>query len=264
MGRSISIVSISINRRSRVPLYYQIQQSLLKRITAGKFKTGDLLPSEQEISARLGISRMTARQALKSLCHLGVTYSRRGKGTFVSGIKLEKNFRQVQSFTEEMKARGLKPQARVLSFQTIPARGEVAEALKLPLGEPVVSLRRLRLADSCPMGIECSHLPARICPGILKAFNPRNSLYQALWKRYGILMAVAEEVVEVGRVSAEEARLLHTRPGSPVFQFTRTSYLQDGRPVEYVKSIYRGDRYKIVTRLMRLNRDFEMEAVRRT
>ena len=258
------MVSISVNRHSRVPLYYQIQQSLLKQITTGRLKTGDLLPSEQEISARLGISRMTARQALKSLCHLGLTYSRRGKGTFVSGIKLEKNFRQVQSFTEEMKARGLKPEARVLSFQTIPARGDIAEALKLPVGEPVVSLRRLRLADSWPMGIECSHLPARICPDILQVFNPSKSLYQTLWKRYGILMAVAEEVVEVGQANAEEARLLRTRPGSPVFQFTRTSYLQDGHPVEYVKSIYRGDRYKIVTRLTRLNRDFGMGMVRKS
>ncbi len=92
----------TLDRHSVVPLYYQIQQRLLEQIRSGALKAGEPVPSEQEIAARLGVSRMTARQAVKSLCHLGVAYSQRGKGTFVSGTKLEKNFRQVLSFSEEM------------------------------------------------------------------------------------------------------------------------------------------------------------------
>jgi len=93
-----------LDRQSAVPLYYQIQQHLLGQIRSGLIKPGQPVPSEQEISRSLRISRMTARQALKSLCDLGVTYSQRGKGTFVSEIKLEKSFRQVLSFSEEMQA----------------------------------------------------------------------------------------------------------------------------------------------------------------
>src|SRR6266436_5551613 len=82
--------NLILDRQSVVPLYYQIQQSLLGRIRSGELVVGAPMPSEQEIATRLGVSRMTARQALKSLCSLGVAYSQRGKGTFVSRFKLEK------------------------------------------------------------------------------------------------------------------------------------------------------------------------------
>jgi GntR family transcriptional regulator len=106
------------------------------------------------------------------------------------------------------------------------------------------------------MGIESSYLPDRLCPGLKDTFDPRTSLYKALSDHYGIQMAIADEVIESGLAEAEEARLLRIRRGSPVFSFTRTSYVQQGRAVEYVKSTYRGDRYRIVNRLVRLKHEF--------
>lgn len=239
----------ALDRRSVVPLYYQIQQHLLDQIRAGVLKPGELIPSEQEISDRLRISRMTARQALKSLCDLGVTYSQRGKGTFVSAIKLEKNSRQVLSFSEEMQASGSRPRSKVLSFEVAAAAPDVANALRLPPGEKVVSLRRVRMTASSPMGLEWSRLPLRLCPDLLETFDPNRSLYQTLFESYGVQIIAADEVVEAGLASAEEAKLLRFAVGSPVFFFTRTAYVQSGQPVEYVKSTYRGDRFKLVNRL---------------
>jgi GntR family transcriptional regulator len=242
-----------LERRSAIPLYYQIQRHILGEIRSGALKPGELIPSEQEISARLRISRMTARQALKSLCELGVTYSERGKGTFVSALKLEKSFRQVLSFSEEMQARGSRPTARVLSFKVVDATPEVAGVLRLNRGAKVVSLRRVRLADSSPMGIEWSRLPLRLCPDLVENFEPRGSLYRTLHERYGIQITVTEEVVEASVAGAEDSKLLGIRQGAPVFAFTRTSYVRGGQPVEYVKSVYRGDRYKLVNRLKRVD-----------
>jgi GntR family transcriptional regulator len=105
------------------------------------------------------------------------------------------------------------------------------------------------------MGIECSYLPLQLCPNLIKTLNPRASLYQTLSAHHGIQLFFADEVVEAGLANAEEARLLGIRRKGPVFLFTRTSYVQDGRPVEFVKSTYRADRYKIVNRLTRLNRE---------
>jgi GntR family transcriptional regulator len=241
-----------VDRDSLIPLYYQIQRQLLAKISAGELKAGDPLLSEQQLSAHFKVSRMTARQALKSLCHLGVAYSLQGKGTFVSGLRLDKNFRQVQSFTEEMAALGLRPSSKVLTLEVIPAARSVAEVLHLSPGEELIRVRRLRLANSSPMGIECSYLPHRVCPGLLETFDGRSSLYRALWERYGIRVQCADEVVEVGLADSEEAKLLRLRNSSPVFWFTRVSYVRDGPPVEYVKSTYRGDRYRIVNRLTRL------------
>jgi GntR family transcriptional regulator len=246
---------VHLDRDSAVPLYYQIQQQLLEQIRAGTFKPGQSLPSEQEIAEQLGVSRMTGRQALKSLRDLGLTYSMRGKGTFVLAIKLEKDFRQVTSFSDEMRARGLRPKSKMISFKIVQADKEAASALQLRARETVVSLRRIRLANASPMGIEWSRIPQRVCPDLLTIFDPRASLYETLARRYGIRIAIADEIVEAGLASSEDARLLGIARKSPVFLFTRISYLQSGEPIEFVKSIYRADRYKIVNRLTRMSRE---------
>lgn len=99
------------------------------------------------------------------------------------------------------------------------------------------------------MGLEWSRLPLRLCPDLLQTFDPNRSLYQTLFESYGVQIIAADEVVEAGLASAEEAKLLRFAAGSPVFLFTRTAYVQSGQPVEYVKSTYRGDRFKLVNRL---------------
>ncbi len=240
-----------VHRGKLAPLYYQIQQKLLRDIASGKFRPGHPLPSEPEIARQAGVSRMTARQALKALRDMGVTYTVRGKGTFASAAKLVKDFRQVQSFTEEMRARGLEPRTRLLSLKVITPGPEVARALHLEPEQRVVRLVRLRLANSSPMGIESSHLPERLCPEMADKFQEGNSLYEFLDEHYGLRVVTADEVVEASPVRAKEAHLLNVAPGAPVFLFTRTSYLEDGHPAEYVKSVYRADRYKIAIRLTR-------------
>lgn len=238
-----------LDRHSAIPLYYQIQQHLLQDIRSGRLKPGKPLPSEEVISRCLRVSRMTARQALKSLCSLGVAHSQRGKGTFVSESKLEKNIREVQSFTEEMEARGSRPHSKLISSEVVPAGAETAEALHLSPEEEVIRIRRVRVADAVPMGVETTCLPASLCPNLLDKFDPRTSLYRTLLQVYGIHIAQADEVVEAGLANAEEARLLGIPKGDPVFLFTRTSYVEGGKAVEYVKSTFRGDRYKITNRL---------------
>jgi GntR family transcriptional regulator len=239
----------ALDRRSVTPLYYQILHRLREQIRTGSLKAGHRVPSEQEISARLRVSRMTARQALKSLCSLGLTYSQRGKGTFVSRIKMEKNSRRVLSFSKEMETRGSRTRSKVLKFELASASEEVADALHLAPNEKVIRLKRVRIADSLPMAVECACLPSRLCPDLLHTFDPGASLYKALSERYGIQIASANEVAEAGLASAEVAQLLRIAKRSPVFLFTRTSYIESGQPVEYVKSTYRGDRYKITSQL---------------
>src|SRR5260370_40264825 len=187
------VAAVIVDRRSVVPLYYQIQQGLSEQIRSGQLKPGELMPSEQEIAARLGVSRMTARQALKSLCSRGLAFSQRGKGTFVSRMKLEKNFRQLLSFSEEMKGRGSQPRSKVLAFERIHPQGYVVEALRLNPSDEAIFLRRVRMADSARLSIEATHLPARLCPDLLETFEPSGSLYRALAEQYGLHAPIADE-----------------------------------------------------------------------
>jgi GntR family transcriptional regulator len=243
-----------LDRRSGIPLYHQIQQHLLRQIESGELPPGTPMPAIDKIARRMGVSLMTVRQAVRALSEMGVVYSRQGKGTFICGTKLERDFRQVLSFTEESAARGAVPSSRVLSFEEQDPTEDDREALRLSPGERVYCLRRVRYGDTVPMGIESSCLPVRLCPGLPEKFNPGGSLYETLAEHYGIQLMITDEVVEVGVAGAAEARQLEVAPRSPVFLFTRTSYLEDGTPVEHVKSVYPGDRYKIVNRLMRFKR----------
>jgi len=180
------VPTATLDRQSVVPLYYQIQQSILAQIRSGELQAGQPVPSEQELARRMGVSGMTARQALKSLCSMGVAYSQRGKGTFVSSSKLEKDFRQVLSFGEEMSARGSHPRSKMLAFRRDWPDSQVAEALRITESEEVFVLRRVRLADSVPLCVECTHVPLRLCPDLAKVFEPGSSLYKTLQERYGI------------------------------------------------------------------------------
>ena len=196
---------------------------------------------------------MTARQAVKSLCRLGVAYSVPGKGTFVSGMKFAKNVRKVQSFTDEMKSLGHEPSSKVLNIDQATAPREVASALNLGPAERVFHLRRLRLADSIPMGIEDAYLPHRLYPELLVSFEPQDSLYEFLWEHYGARIVLAEETIEAGLSSPGESHLLRIPNKSAVFLFTRVGYIRAHKAVEYVKSTYRADRYKIVNQLRRVD-----------
>jgi GntR family transcriptional regulator len=254
MNRKFPANPLPLYRGSGIPLYRQIQQRLLQQIQSGAFKPSEPLPSIQKIAARMGVSQMTVRQAVQALCDLGVIYSRQGKGTFVSRIKLERDFRQALSFTEETQARGATPHSKLISFRIQPPNQETREALALGAHDKIYCLRRVRYADALPMGIEYSCLPASICPDLREIFNPETSLYRKLAEHYNIHIVLTNEIVEVGKANRKEASYLHIKPASPVFLFTRISFLESGRPIEYVKSVYRGDRYKIVNRLIRKKR----------
>lgn len=250
-----NLLQSMLTRGSGIPLYHQIQQRLLDQIQSGELKPGEPLPSIQRIAARMGVSQMTVRQAVRALCETGVIYSRQGKGTFISGIKLERDFRYVLSFSEETLARGATPSSKTLSFQIQTPDREAKEALRLGDNDKVYCLRRVRFGDSVPMGIESSTLPVNLCPGLIEVFDPATSLYQELSEQYGIQLMVTDEVIEVGKARPEEALLLKIAVDSSVFLFTRISYLEDGTPAEFVKSVYPGDRYKVVNRLMRVKRE---------
>jgi len=246
--------SLPLHRGAGLPLYQQIQQRLAHQIQTGVYKPSEPLPSIQKIAAQMGVSQMTVRQAVKSLCELGLIYSRQGKGTFISGVKLEKEFRHVLSFSEEARAHGATPHSRLLSFRIQAPTPETQSSLALSESEKIFRLHRVRYEDSLPIGIELSCIAVNACPNLMETFDPDTSLYEKLANHYGIQLTITEEVIEVGKANAEEARLLQIPRQSPVFLFTRVSFAEDGRPIEHVKSTYRGDRYKIVNRLMRTKR----------
>ncbi len=240
----------ALEKNSFIPKYAQIETRLLEIIRSGRLQPGDLLPSEEELSRIYGISRMTARQALLGLKNKGFASRQKGKGTFVTQPKMERDIAHLSGFSAEMRTLGMKPTSRVLRAETIPAEEvEVATRLAIEPEEPIFHLCRLRLADNVPLAFDETCLPATLFPGIQKIDFARHSLYQTLHERYNVRFGVADEILEARAASKREAELLEVPPRSSLLVISRILWSVDGQPIETASSSYRGDRYRAVLRM---------------
>jgi GntR family transcriptional regulator len=211
---------------------------------------GDAIPSERQLSSDLGVSRLTVRAALDDLVREGLLVRRRGSGTFVSEPKIAQEL-TMTSFTEDMRRRGMVPGSRTVDFRTAPAGAWLGRILHVSPSEPLVVVKRVRLADHETMAIETLHVRASLVPGLSAADLERHSFYTLLADRYEIDIVGGLQTIEPTVTNEEESELLGVPLHSPAFLFERTTRSREGGIVEYVRSIYRGDRYRLVTELNR-------------
>jgi GntR family transcriptional regulator len=236
------------DRNRPEPLWHQAEQALRALIANGTWPEETQLPNEERLSAMLGVSRITVRHALRNIEESGLLRREHGRGTFVRSSTVIAGVRGLTSFTQEMASLGLAGSSRLLEADTTEADETIADALEIKLGEPVVRLRRLRLGNGAPIGIQTAHLPASLVPGLVELSPQLTSLYEALRSRYGILPKEAREAYRVGSVLEGDAELLGVPSGSPAFVVERVTYDVNG-PFEFAVSTMRGDRYEIRSKL---------------
>lgn len=231
-----------LNPQSFVPLYVQIATLLIQRITSNELSPGEQLPSERELAEAHKVSRLTARQALEELVSQGIAYRVRGRGTFVAEPKI-REVTGLRSFSYDMRRLGLVPSSRVLLFEVIEPDEAIREKLKLDTNGLATQLDRLRLADGAPVAFESVLLPHAICLGIENEDMESQSLYSILQDQYGIYPAWTESEIEARGALPTEATLFEVDAGHPVMVATRITYTETFDPVEFAKSVYRGDRF---------------------
>jgi GntR family transcriptional regulator len=243
-----AIVAKLVRRRST--LKYVEVRDYLHTMATQELQPGEPVPSERELCDRFDVSRMTVRQAVDALVVEGLLQRVQGSGTFVARPKVDLQVR-LTSFSEEMRRRGMTPSVRNLRAEEIPASSGIARALEMSVGDPVVHLHQLRLADDEPMAVEHTWLPAVLVPGLLDE-GPLPSLYVELERR-GVLPTWGEDTVDAGDADPEEARLLGIPAGRSVLRIARRTFSADVA-TEYSRSVYRSDRYTLWVPLARPNR----------
>ena len=211
---------------------------------------GALLPSERGLARRYGVARATVSQAVEALAAKGLVYRVHGSGTFVA----EPKFLQPEtltSFTEDMRSRGMTPGSLVLAQEVVAASALVARHLQLVEGAPVVFVHRVRTADGEPMAVERTYLPSSRFPGLEGVDLTDRSLYDTLAANWGVPVAVADQWVSVARLAPDDAMTLGAAAAVPALLFQRVTREASGAIIEYVRALYRGDRYEVHTRLER-------------
>ncbi|QDP41293.1 GntR family transcriptional regulator [Radiobacillus deserti] len=232
-----------LNKNSPLPIYYQLEEEIRQLIQSGQLKPGELLPSEREYAELHEISRMTVRQAINNLASEGLLYRQKGKGTFVAEKKFEQNLQGLTSFSEDMKARGLTPSSRLLTFEEMMANSNVAAKLQISEGDKVYLMQRIRLANGDPVAVEAIYTPKSVV-GSLSKEDYSGSFYEYMEQQKGLQIGHAEQELESALANPFEIEHLQVNSGDPVLLMKRITYLSNGIPFEYVKSAYRADRYK--------------------
>ncbi|HXW81790.1 MAG TPA: GntR family transcriptional regulator [Acidimicrobiales bacterium] len=234
----------SIDFRSFEPYYLQLKRILLKDLEDNGAE-GSLLPSEAELCARYSVSRTVVRQALAELENDGLVLKVKGKGTFVTGHKLDTSFIQDNlGFYESMTRTGHVVQSRILRLDAVPSTVDLARLLEIGVGEEVIRFDRVRSIDGRPVQVVRAFMPGRLFPGLVDVDMTDRSLYQVLRDAYGLHPASGHRAIEAVPLSREDADHLGVPKGTPglrVYSITRSS---DGVVFEHFIAHYRGDSFR--------------------
>ncbi|MDI6823660.1 MAG: GntR family transcriptional regulator [Bacillota bacterium] len=235
-------VAVVLDQNSVLPLYYQLKEVLREEIEGGAYRPGDLLPSERELCARYGVSRITVRQAVLDLVREGLLERRRGKGTFVRRPKVEDDLLGFYDFTRRMRDKGKEQTVRLLAVETVQSKG-AASWLNLEASEPLVRVTRLRIIDGEPLILERAFFPVRYFPGLEKKdFSAAPIYYHLITEEYGFTVVRARKYIEPVLLDRFEAGVLGVKKGAPGLLLVRITYGKGEIPISLNKWLVRGDR----------------------
>ncbi|CAM3345203.1 GntR family transcriptional regulator [Deinococcus deserti] len=243
--------ALPLDAASATPVYLQVASGIAQRIRDGELERGSALPSERELASSLGVSRVTVRQALAQLAEQGLLTRRHGSGTFVAPppeAPAARPLGLLTSFSDDVRSRGHRPGAQVLKFERGRPTAQEAMSLALSPADTVLRVRRLRTSSGEPLAVEESTLPASLVEPLTEQDVTDASLYALLAARN---LQPYRAIRHLRAVNAPDqlASLLGILPGSALLATERVSWTRDGRPIEYARAHYRGDRYDFVMEL---------------
>lgn len=236
-----------IDRNHPDALYVQLRNLLKGMIERRELRTNDKLPSERELVACYGVSRITVRQAIKDLENQGYLQTRPGKGIYVAEPAPTYELEVVRSFTQVAYANNRKPGMRLLASGIIRADVEITRPLSLPAGADVVFLERLRLLDDVPVVIQRDWFAATLAPAILNIdWTVENrSLYGEFENRYGIVPTRGQSTLSARLATSTEAMLLELEVPAAVLTLDQIAYDNNNHTVNVSAAAYHPTRYPL-------------------
>lgn len=232
----------TLNKDSRIPLYYQLMEEIIRLIQTKELNENEKLPSERELCETYDVSRTTVRQTMMELKKDGYIYVEHGKGSFVSPTAILQDIKGFYSFTDELKQMGKQPSSQILSFEQIVATDEIASKLGIVAGLKVYKLVRLRLADNMALMYEETYMPEQRFIGLTRDELEDRSLYEYLKEAYQLQITGGTESLGAVGIPPEVSSLLQISEGTPSIKIERITF-EHNQIIEYTKSITKGDQF---------------------
>jgi DNA-binding GntR family transcriptional regulator len=242
----VTPLSVSLNRSSPVPLYFQLAQAIEDAIVTGLLAPGDRFENELALAKRLNLSRPTTRRAIQELVDKGLLVRKRGVGTQVVQSPVHRPV-ELTSLFDDLARAGQSPTTRLLDYHVGPPSEEVARELNIDDRSDVVTIRRLRSTNGEPLALMVNHLPSEIAPEPEEL--EARGLYDALRTR-GVHIRLARQRIGARAADRDEAALLDEKFHAPLLTMHRTAFDDSGSVVEFGVHAYRASRYYFDTTLV--------------
>jgi len=239
------------NRPLTLTLHSRIREELRERILQGSLQPHDRVPSESELMAQYGVSRITVRQALADLQSARMIFKVPGKGSFVAQPKPFQELGRLQGFAEAMSSMGHATFNRLVRLTTVPANERVASRLQLSVGTPVTEVKRVRFLDEQPVSVDTTWLPTRLGERLAPGDLATRDIFLILENDLGTPLGHADLAIDAASADVELASLLQIAPASPVLHIERLTHDRDGQPVDYEHLHCRSDIFQYRLRLQR-------------
>ena len=242
---SLSATTRGLDRTSALPLWAQLLADLRARLAGGEFV--ERFPTDGELTSAYGVSRQTARDAVRRLADEGLVHRERGRGTRVRAPTFEHAAGTLESLFEYIESRGLS-QTSITRECVERADPQVAPLLGLATATSLVYIERLRLVDGEPLALDRSWLPASVARPLLDVNLTRTGIYIELVARCGVMLRSGSERIRPVIPRAADRRLLKLPAREAALAISRLTLGDDG-PLEWRESLVRGDRWSIVVEL---------------
>lgn len=238
-------------KNKAIPLYYQLETILRRRIMAGDFSPDTPLPSEEMLGQEYNVSRITVRQALAALETDGLILRRRGKGTFVVKKASSVETPKLTGSMEDLILMGVQTSTKILSTSVVEPPENIRKLMELEDHERVYRIEKVRSVEKSSFSYVINYLPCRIGDKMKMDSLKIKPLLMILEEDLEIRVDEADQTIESTVADAHVAPLLEIRVGDPLLKVERTVYDVKGRPVEYVSVLYRADKYLFNVKLKR-------------
>jgi GntR family transcriptional regulator len=215
---------------TRRPLYLQMRDALVERITTGEWRAGSAVPNETDLAREFGVSAGTMRKALDLMESERLVTRRQGRGTFVNdhgSAELASRFSNIRGVN------GDRILGEVKAPEITEGTADKLECARLRLreGDPVFRIRCVRSNEDQPFMVETASMPAALFPGLTLNGYPHRIVVLA--QQHGILLGKAVERLSIGQASPEIAAALSIAPAAPILVLDRVVQTIDGLPIEW-------------------------------